>query len=566
MLIELSIRNLAVIESVRVQFDQGFQVLTGETGAGKSMIVDALSLIIGGRGSAEGVRHGTKKAEVEAMFELASDHPVWRVITELGIEADHDEQLVIRREVSASGKSTARVNGRLANVTMLRKIGEWLVNIHGQHEHQSLLKTEQHIEWLDLYGGELLKNVKDKYTAQYEAYVKHQRELDELMQAGQQNLQMLDMYRFQIEEIETANLVENEEEQLAEEKNKLTHAERLFQSVTDSYDNLHDGGLAAVGQAVIALEQVVDFDPERLQPMLGQVQSALYQLEDVAMELRHYRDEVAEFNPERLEIIEQRLDVIFGLKRKYGNSIPEILTYFNKIKEQLNKLDNKDERIEELQQIVAQEKDSLTRLAEQLTALRKNEAKKLSRQIEQELTDLHMEKTQFTVQIKQYEQLTRNGRDEIEFMIAPNIGEPARPLIRIASGGELSRIMLALKTIFAKMDQIPVLIFDEVDTGVSGRAAQAIAEKLSVLSMSCQVFSITHLPQVACMADGHYGIHKQADGEKTFTNVRLLHGQARVSELARMLGGVEVTETTEQHALEMLALADHNKEQRNHLQ
>ncbi|ANE48060.1 DNA recombination protein RecN [Paenibacillus swuensis] len=572
MLIEISIKNLAVIESVRVTFHRGFHVLTGETGAGKSIIIDALSLIVGGRGSSDLVRYGCDKAEIEAMFELSGEHPVWETLQAQGIEADASEHLIIRREVTSQGKSTSRVNGQLVNLTMLRLIGEELVNIHGQHEHQSLLKAEQHLQWLDLYGEESIAAAKHKYQTAYIQYSGTLKELHHLQETSKQALQMMDLYRFQMEEIAAAELKAGEDEWLAEEKRKLANAEKMAQSVTDSYDLLNGAnrGLDSVRKAISKLEEITSYDPKALQPLLEQIQSAYFQLEDASYQLRDYSDEV-EFNPARIDEIEQRLDLLASFRRKYGDNVEEILAYHTKISEEIELVENKDERIQQLEAVAERQLKEVIALAEALSTLRKQAADELAAKIEAELKDLQMGKTVLRVQLQripdpkgwevggQRLRFTREGLDTAEFMISPNPGEPLKSLSKIASGGEMSRIMLAMKSIFAKVDRIPVLVFDEVDTGVSGRAAQAIAEKMSALSASCQVFSITHLPQVACMADQHYEIRKEVDGGRTSTQVEHLDHTGRVEELARMLGGVEVTDTTLHHADEMISMANLKK-------
>lgn len=571
MLVELSIRNLAVIEHVHLTFANGFHVLTGETGAGKSIIIDALSLLAGSRGSSDLVRYGCEKAEIEGMFEMEDKHPVWAVMQRLGIHFDHNEPIVIRREINAQGKSVSRINGQLVNLTMLREAGEWLVNIHGQHEHQSLLKVEQHVEWLDLYGGEGIDQALADYREIFERYTAALKERNRLLENSQQALQMIDLYRYQADEISAAGLKVDEEESLMEEKRKLANAEKLFEAVSEAYESVFGNGMGLdlIGKAVNRMEESTQFDRD-LQPLLEQIRSAYYQLEDAAFQLRDRQEEV-EFNPERLERIEQRLDVISSLKRKYGSTIEVILEHLAHIQKELDLTEHKDERLKHLEAALQRDFQIVIDRAFTLSNLRKEAAKRLSAQIEQELRDLQMERTRFQAHIERKEnpggwdvdgtsvKFAEHGWDQVEFLISANPGEPLRPLHKIASGGELSRIMLALKTIFAGLDQIPVLIFDEVDTGVSGRAAQAIAEKLSNLSGSCQVFSITHLPQVACMADAHYVIQKEIDGERTYTRVKNLDQQGRIEELARMLGGVEITETTLHHAKEMLEMANHKK-------
>jgi len=562
MLRELSIRNLAVIEQVEVTFHGGFHVLTGETGAGKSILIDALSLIAGGRGASDMVRYGCDKAEIEALFDLPPDHGIWQVLEKLGIAADPQEMLVVRREVSAAGKSVSRINGQIVNLSMLKEAGERLVNIHGQHEHQSLLRTEQHLEWLDIYAGAALAAKRHAYAELYKRYQHTRAELKELEESSRQNMQMLDLYRFQIEEIANAKLKAGEDEQLGEERRRLAHAERITDHASDAYELLYGGsGIDALGKAIARLEDIRSFDPSVLDPLVEQLQSAYYQAEDVAHQLRSYRDGV-ESDPDRLAEIEDRLDLINSLKRKYGESIPDILAYYNKIAREADKLENRDEHLQRLQADADKLYQEASRTGAELSALRAAAGVKLAAAIERELKQLGMERTTFKVQLEQpadgsgRPRLTPHGIDEAVFLISPNPGEPPKPLNKIASGGEMSRIMLALKKIFADIDGVPVLVFDEVDTGVSGRAAQAIAEKLSALSRTCQVFSITHLPQVACMADHHYEIRKHIKGERTATTVTELTGGGRIEELARMLGGVEVTDKTRHHAQEMLDLAE----------
>lgn len=560
MIVELSIRNLAVIEQVQVSFRQGFHALTGETGAGKSMVIDALTLLVGGRGSSDLIRHGASKAEIEAMFDLPEDHPVWDTLLRLGIEASPEEPLIIRREITAQGKSVSRINGQLVNLTMLREVGEWLINIHGQHEHQSLLKTEHHLEWLDMIDEQSITPLKEAYAEHYTAYMEALKELQELERMNREALQMLDLYTFQLEEIDAARLESGEDEWLEDEKRRLANAEKLMQSAASAYDALYGNGqgLDLLSKAVKNVEDIAAIDPEPLRPLLEQLQEAYYQIEDAAYQIRDYRDGI-EFSPERLDQIEERLDLIANLKRKYGSTIEEILDYAEKIRAQIETMTNKDERIRELEALLEQRRPLLVAAAEKLSEARRAAGDRLAREIERQLDDLHMSNTKFHVELKrkteEADAFGPDGYDQAEFLIAPNPGEPLRPLARIASGGELSRIMLALKTIFARIDKVPVLVFDEVDTGVSGRAAQAIAEKLSELARSCQVFAVTHLPQVASMGDEHYSISKELEDGRTYTKVDRLDTEGRVMEIARLMGGEQITDAVIQHAREMLQLA-----------
>lgn len=572
MLVHLSIRNLAVVEAVDVSFTSGFHVLTGETGAGKSIVIDALGLIAGGRGSADLIRYGCDKAEMEASFDLPANHPVWSTLEGLGIGGDPGELLIIRREISLQGKSSARINGQLVNLSMLREVGDELINLHGQHEHQTLLRPERHLELLDAYGAESIDPAKFAYQETYAEFVRIDKEYNELRNTSQQALQMLDLYRFQLNEIAAAELKPGENELLAEEKVKLSHSEKMMDSVSQAYEFLYGPqGLDAIAKAVSRLSEVAGYDSKGIAPLLEQLQSAYYQLEDASYSLRNYREHI-EFNPERLEEVEERLDLISTMRRKYGDDVEGILAYYEKIRQETAALENKDERLEQLEK---QREKLLSRLlaqASELSRVRRQIAEELALQIESELKDLQMERTSLQVKLTWIEDAHgldwegkkirpgKQGIDSAEFLISPNPGEPLRPLGKIASGGELSRVMLALKSIFARHEEVPVLIFDEVDTGVSGRAAQSIANKLSRLSAMCQVFAITHLPQVACMADRQYLIEKVVEDGRTMTRVEPLDEQGRVNELARMLGGVEITEKTQHHAQEMLKLAQAQKD------
>lgn len=459
----------------------------------------------------------------------------------------------------------------MVNLTMLREIGEQLVNIHYQHEHQNLLKAERHLGLLDTYGEPIIGPLKAVFQERYSAFAKVEKELRELQESSQKAYQMLDLYRFQLEEISSAGLKPGEDELLTEERVKLSHSEKMMDSVSGAYELLYDRqGLESIGNVISRLEDAVRYDEKGLRTVLEQLQSSYYQLEDAAFQLRDYRENI-EFNPMRLEEIENRLDLITGLRRKYGESVEQILAYYEQIHRETDLLENKDEYLEKL----TAKRDSLLSVlmeaATELSEARKLCAADLTTQVEGELKDLQMERTSLQVKLDRLEdprgveyngrriRLTRQGIDSAEFMISPNPGEPLRPLGKIASGGELSRIMLAMKSIFARHDAIPVLIFDEVDTGVSGRAAQSIADKLFKLSSTCQVFSITHLPQVACMADHQYLIRKKVEDGRTMTEVESLTNDGRVMELVRMLGGVEITEKTLHHSQEMLNLVEASK-------
>ncbi|MGA8941756.1 MAG: DNA repair protein RecN [Thermoactinomyces sp.] len=566
MLRELVIRHFAIIEEVHLQFDYGFHVLTGETGAGKSILIDALGLIIGGRASTDFVRHGEGKAEIEAVFELEQSHPARPSLLEWGFDDEDLDQVIVRREISAAGKSTCRINGRIVTLALLKKIGPFLIDISGQHEHQSLLHTDEHLEWLDHFGGKGLLRLRKEYERIYKTYEELHRQLEQLRKSQRDLARRLDLLKFQADEIESASLTPGEDEELEQERNRLSHAEKLIMHGAQAYESLNgdQGGLNLIQEAISHLEQIAEVD-NSLQNILELAQTAYYQLEEVSRAIAVYKDDF-EFDPERLYEVEERLHLIRQLKRKYGDRIEEILAYGKQVEKEIHVLENHEEKEAELVHKLDQLREQLKKLAYQLTQERKKAAVQLKNRVEAELKDLNMGSTVFHVAFlhepHQKQRFYSNGQDKVEFQIAPNPGEPLKPLARIASGGELSRLMLALKCIFAEVDQVHTLIFDEIDTGVSGRTAQAIAEKIAFLSRKYQVLCVTHLPQVACMADCHLYISKEVLQAKTRTRVEKLDREGRTLELARMLGGVEVTSTTLNHAREMLRLADEAKKKR----
>lgn len=572
MIVELTIKNLAVIKEVTIVFQKGLNILTGETGAGKSILIDAIGFLLGGRGSADYVRYGEKKAEIEALFEIAPDHPVLQLFSQLGIEAPDEEMLILRRDITAQGKSICRINGQLVTLATLKEVGPWLVNIHGQHEHQSLMQSDRHLIWLDAFAGEELKQFKEEFNQVYKEFRTARAEYVKFAKNEQQMVQRQDMLSFQLQEITEADLRPLEDVELLREKNRLMNSEKLFKGLEDAYLALtgEQASLDWVGLSLSHIETISSLD-EGLQQILTQMESAFYQLEESARTLRAYRDEL-EFDPYRLEEMDDRLAEINRLKRKYGKSVEEILEYAAEIEDELDSIVNREERLEALSKRVKELAQDLALESVELSKQRQQTALVLAQQIEEQLKDLHMEKAKFSVEVRQNEdtqgldihgrrlKVTSTGIDEVEFMISPNPGEPLRPVAKIASGGELSRIMLGMKTILAELEPIDTLIFDEVDTGVSGRAAQAIAEKLAAISRHKQVLCITHLPQMACMADAHLFISKLATDDETQTRVDLLEEKGRIDELARLMGGVEVTETTRKHAREMLRMARQSKE------
>lgn len=551
MLQELSIRNFAIIDKISISFSGGLTVLTGETGAGKSIIIDAVHLLVGGRGSAEFVRHGEKKAEIEGLFFIHDEHSCIKKASEYGIDVE-EGMVVLRREISNTGKSVCRVNGKLVTIATMREIGSSLIDIHGQHEHQELMNDALHVLLLDQYGKKDIVPARERYTNVYEKYLEVQNKIKELSKTEQQMAHRLDLLQFQIQEIEKANLKMNEDDLLEEERKRLVNFEKLFGSLKDGYEQLQGDqrGLDSIGRAMSMLETAAEVD-SKYQSIKESVSNSYYMLEDAVSTIRTELD-MLEYDPMRLNEIESRLNEINQLKRKYGYTVEQILDYYEKIKEETESILNKESRLEELQKQLDKLKKQLIDIGNHLTKIRKKWANKLTNAIHRELKELYMDKTVFEVTFN--EQLPNgNGLDNIQFYISTNPGEPLKPLSKVASGGELSRIMLALKTIFST--RVTSVIFDEVDTGVSGRVAQAMAEKMYKISVNSQVLCISHLPQVAAMADHHMLIAKEIINKRTRTTIKNLTEKEKIKEIGRMISGTEITDITKRHAKELLQSA-----------
>ncbi|MDW0112114.1 DNA repair protein RecN [Sporosarcina saromensis] len=563
MLNEIAIHNFAIIEHLEVPFDEGLTVLTGETGAGKSIIIDAVQLLAGGRGSQEFIRHGAKKAELEGMFTVeAEDHPVFEKMREFGIDAE-DGSIILRRDINSNGKTTCRVNGKLVTIATLREIGSQLIDIHGQHDNQELMQEKRHIHLLDQFAGQPLAEAHANYMDVFDRYSRLKKKLAATSQNEQQIAQRIDLYSFQLQEIDAASLRIDEEEELEEEKLKLQHFNRLFERLHTAYESISGDNHALdwVGSAMSDLEDAASID-KQLAAHAETVSTSFYALQDTAHEIKSLIDEM-EFDPLRLDEVENRLAMLNALKRKYGKTIEDIVIYREKIADELDQLLNRDERIHAEEEKLEQLKKDLEVEANELSMIRREAAVRLEEAIMTQLTELHMAKSTFHVSIerKSAGNFDASGFDDIAFLISTNVGEPLKPLVRIASGGELSRIMLALKTIFSKHQGITSIIFDEVDTGVSGRVAQAIADKIAMIATHSQVLCISHLPQVAAMADHHFFISKDVKGNRTTTAVTEIVDLDRTKELSRMLSGAEITALTLQHAEELLTMAEERKEQ-----
>jgi DNA repair protein RecN (Recombination protein N) len=554
MLAELTIRHFAIIDDLHLPFAPGFNVMTGETGAGKSIILDAMTLVLGGRADTTMVRAGSDAAYVEATFLLSPTilATIAPLLQQEGLEGEPDDVLLLARELRANGRNICRVNGRAVTLHLLRHLGEHLVDIHGQGEHLSLLKPRSHLPLLDAYAG--LEGERQAVAEQVRRLRAVQQQLQELRQNERSLAQRIDLLRFQMEEIDAANLKTGEEEELRAEEQRLANVEQLSRGAAEAMalligaDDDTAGAADVLSQAERALGQIARLD-ETQAPLLERLQGIIFQLGEVADELRHYQEQL-EFNPGRLEFVAERLSLINRLKRKYGDDIAAILAVRQAAAADLDTISHSEERIEELALLEEQSLRQIGRMAVALSARRKAAAERLGAAVEQELADLHMEGARFSVAFSceaaaggvyagdERLAFDQSGIDRVEFLMSANPGEPPKPLARVASGGETARLMLALKTVLARVDATPTLIFDEIDQGIGGRVGDIVGRKLWGLAVvgDHQVTVVTHLPQLAGYADRHFHVSKQVLNGRTITHVATLDTAGRVQELAAMLG------------------------------
>ena len=547
MLSLLHIENIAVIESADISFDRGFNVLTGETGAGKSIVIDAISAVLGERAYRDMIRTGAAKASVRAVF---TDVPEYPWFSENGV--DYDPETVIQREIYLDGKNICRVNGSLVSVSILRKLGIQLINIHGQHDSASLFDEENHLAFLDAFADN--RSLRESYSQAYQKVTELRREIDSLTMDESEKLRRMETLKYQIGEIEKAKLEPGEDEALEQRRKLLQNAEKLSSGLEEATQRLYggedtDGAAGLLAQAEHALARLGRFS-DSFQSIHDRVADLMYQVQDAAEEVRDTRDSL-NYSADELEQIESRLDVIHKLRRKYGVTCEDILAYLDKAKRELDEIEFADDHLERLKgKLKKAEKTAW----DQALALRKNRQEKaelLSQRILTELSQLDMPRVQFSCRFQELE-LTPNGADGVAFYMSANAGEALKPMSKVASGGELARIMLAMKNVLAEKDQVNTLIFDEVDTGVSGRAAQKVAEKLRSVASHKQVLCVTHLPQLAALADTHLLIAKSERDGRTYTSVTPLDLEGRKRELARIIGGANITQTTLKSAEEML--------------
>ncbi|BAP85560.1 DNA repair protein RecN [Paucilactobacillus hokkaidonensis JCM 18461] len=558
MLQELTVDNLAIIDHLSLEFGTQMTVLTGETGAGKSIIIDAVSLLAGSRGSQEFIRRGSEKLNLQGQFSIPNNPAFVQLLDQLGITHE-DDNVIIQREIHRSGRNTIRVNGSLVNAATLRQIGAYLVDIQGQDEHQLLMQPEQHLKLLDEYAQKKIDATFTLYRQQYTEYERVNRALKQKQSNEKQWAQRLDMLQFQVKEIEAANLQLGEDTELESERDRLNHFQQINTSLQMAATVLNgdDNGSAldSIAEAMTALQEISHFD-DTYSKLSEAISSSYYALQDSATDVTRELDSL-EFDDTRLDEVETRLATIADLERKYGDSVEQILDYYEKIRTELTQMQAADDDNSDLSAQLNKLEQQLEKTGTKLSQQRKKAAQQLAQDIHQQLKELYMDKAIFEVKFIDHKEqhFLPSGIDQVEFYIQTNTGESLGPLAKIASGGELSRIMLALKTIFAKSQGITSIIFDEVDTGVSGRVAQAIAEKIRLIAEHSQVLCITHLPQVAAVATHHLLIQKQVQNKRTITSVTKLSTAKRVDELARMLAGAEITKLTLEHAQELLKMA-----------
>ena len=546
-----------------VEFDEGLNILTGETGAGKSILIDALSVILGNRASVDSIRTGCEFFRVEAVFDIGQLLPIQKIIEEQGLIVDEEGIVIISRRFSRQGKNTILINGCHITVSILRQIGEKLVDMHGQHENQALLRPEAYLAMLDALNGKT-KSTLEQYRKIYDTWLDVIKELSILERSSRERAQRLDMLNWQTKEIAAAALTLNEDEELEQQILVLANAEKIANAVNRAYLLLDEGSnglsgvLPALSEVKHELEIAVRYD-QRIEAQLLGVNNALYQLEESCMDLRVYGDDI-EFNPQQLGKLQERMDIIYKLKKKYGTTIGEILAYYDQATFELADINNYDQKVAKLRKQQGGLEDKLTKMANELDTLRRQSSSELAKQVCGHLVDLGMTNPVFIIEVLPTSQFTPHGRNEVLFLFSANPGEQPKLLHKIASGGELSRIALAIKTVCADRDSAHIMVFDEIDAGIGGQAGHMVAGKVAKVACARQVLCITHLPQIACMADRHIYIKKQVDGERTNTVIKVLSKEEQLIELTRMISGNDITQIAVDNATQMFESAYLKKE------
>ena len=551
MLLEISIKNFAIIQEVSLTFDKGMTVLTGETGAGKSIIIDAMNLMLGSRATTDVIRHGSPKAEIEGLFSLEKNADLEDLLTQQGIAVS--DELIIRREILANGRSVSRVNGQLVNLSVLKEMGPYLVDIHGQHDQEELMRSSHHIGLLDSFGQADFQELKASYQQVFEAYRTLRKQVLDKQKNELEHKARIEMLEYQIAEIEAADLQAGEDAALLQERDRLLNHKQIADTLTNAYAMLENedfSSLSNLRSAMNDMQSVEEYDKD-YKEISQQLTESYYVIEDISKRLADILEDL-DFDGNRLLQVENRLDLIYSITRKYGGQVDDVLEYFAKISQEYQLLTGSNLTGQDLEgQLKVLEADLIAK-AGQLSQARRELAQVLENQIHQELQDLYMEKARFRVDFSK-SKFGRQGNEQIEFYISTNPGEDFKPLVKVASGGELSRLMLAIKSAFARKEGKTSIVFDEVDTGVSGRVAQAIAQKIYKIGQFGQVLAISHLPQVIAIADHQFYIEKISDEASTVSQVRLLTLEERVEEIAKMLAGDVVTEAARTQARQLVA-------------
>ncbi len=537
MISTLHIKNIGIIDDLNIDLNEGLNVLTGETGAGKTLIIDSLQIISGGRFSKEMIRKGETNSFVEiCMYEPEDENSI-------------DGNIIVSREINANGKNMCKINGRMVTVNELKSFMSKYIEIHGQNDNQSLLDNKFHLEYLDGYIGKELVDIKKEYIEKYKRYLEIKRELKANYGDEKERERKLDLLKYQVNEIEEANLKENEEEQLEEKRKIMLNSEKISTNLNEADIAIGENSIDSLNTAIRALEKIENID-NIYEKISSDLKSIYYELQEISRDISNYKEDVY-FDEEERNEIEQRIDLIYSLKRKYGNNVKEIINYKNEIQEEIEHIENLDGYNNKLKKELKQIEEEMTTLAQKINWLRNKYAKELSNNINEILEELEMKNAKINIHVDYNElEFFENGKDEVEFYIRTNLGEDEKPLSKIASGGEMSRIMLAIKKVLADTDKMPILIFDEIDTGISGKAANAVAEKLNGISKNHQVLCISHLPSIAAIADYNYFISKKVVDDRTNTNIKLLNEKETIEEIARISSG-EVNETTIQYATQL---------------
>ena len=536
MITNLHIKNIGIIEDIEINFNEGLNVLTGETGAGKSLIINALNIICGDRFSKDMIRKGENQSFVEICFYEPEN------------ENSIDGNIIVSREINLNGRNMCKINGRMVTVNELKEFMKKIIEIHGQNDSQNLLDNKEHLKYLDGYIGGKIKELKDKYKKYYENYLQVKKELKENYGDDKERQRKVDLLKYQFNEIKDANLKNNEDEELENKQKLIINSEKIANTLNEVDVSIGENAIDLISNAIRQIEKIENID-STYQETTNRLKSVYYEMQEISRDISNYKDDIY-FDENEQKQVEERLDLIYDLKRKYGNSIQEILNYQNEVEEEIFRIENMEEYTNNLKIKQQELIDKLNEIGMKIHNFRELEAKKLSNKINENLQDLEMKNAKINIHVNLTEDFLESGKDKVEFYISTNIGEDEKELIKIASGGEMSRIMLAIKTVLASSDSIPVLIFDEIDTGISGKAANRVAEKLSKISQNHQVLCISHLPAIAAIADYNYFINKQIENERTITTIKKLEENEIIHEIARISSG-EVNEITLNYAREL---------------